>query len=464
MQIRSIESSFVWVHRILDIAVPVTVLYLLAAAYRVQWNDSYWTMGLIGGFALVFFNQATGVYSGWRGRSLFAGCKRVLQAWVLTWMFLVVLAFLLKSSEHFSRLTVSLWAVLTPIGLFGYRLIIRLILGQLRATGWNKKRIAIIGAGVLGERIAATLNEAKMFGYTPTAFYDDDPEKLASKLNNIPVLGNIETLLSEPHLEALYDEIYITLPLRAEERIKQILNTLSDSSITVKFVPDFFSFDLLHSHITDIGGVPIISVYESPLSSSGNAILKRAEDILLSIIIVVFISPLLIGIWSAIKLTSAGPAIFRQRRYGMNGEEITILKFRTMTVSEDDVAISQVKKNDARVTRLGAFLRRTSLDELPQFFNVIAGSMSIVGPRPHACAHNEQYRKLIPKYMLRHLVKPGITGWAQIHGWRGETDTLHKMEKRVEFDLHYIDNWSVWLDIKIIILTFIKGFINKNAY
>lgn len=464
MQIRSIESSFVWIHRILDIAVPVAVLYLLATTYQIPWNDRYWVMGLIGGFALVFFNQATGVYNGWRGRSLFAGCKRVLQAWVLTWMFLVVLAFLLKSSENFSRLTVSLWAVLTPIGLFGYRFIIRLILGQLRATGWNKKRIAIIGAGVLGERIAATLNEAKMFGYTPTAFYDDDPEKLASKVNNIPVLGNIETLLGEPHLEALYDEVYITLPLRAEERIKQILNTLSDSSITVKFVPDFFSFDLLHSHITDIGGIPIVSVYESPLSSSGNAILKRAEDILLSIIIVIFISPLLIGIWSAIKFTSNGPAIFRQRRYGMNGEEITIFKFRTMTVSEDDGAISQVKKNDARVTRLGAFLRRTSLDELPQFFNVIAGGMSIVGPRPHACIHNEQYRKLIPKYMLRHLVKPGITGWAQIHGWRGETDTLHKMEKRVEFDLHYIDNWSVWLDLKIILLTFIKGFINKNAY
>jgi putative colanic acid biosysnthesis UDP-glucose lipid carrier transferase len=464
MQIRSIESSFVWVHRILDIAVPVTALYLLTASYQVPWNDSYGVMGLIGGFALVFFNQATGVYNGWRGRSLFAGCKRVLQAWVLTWMFLVVLAFLLKSSEHFSRLTVSLWAVLTPIGLFGYRLIIRLILGQLRATGWNKKRIVIIGAGVLGKRIATTLNEAKMFGYTPTAFYDDDPEKLASKVNNIPVLGNIEALLSEPHLEALYDEVYITLPLRAEERIKQILNTLSDSSITVKFVPNFFSFDLLHSHITDIGGIPIVSVYESPLNSSGNAILKRTEDILLSIIIVILISPLLIGIWSAIKLTSNGPAIFRQRRYGMNGEEITILKFRTMTVSEDDLIVSQVKKNDARVTRLGAFLRRTSLDELPQFFNVIAGSMSIVGPRPHACIHNEQYRKLIPKYMLRHLVKPGITGWAQIHGWRGETDTLDKMEKRVEFDLHYIDNWSVWLDLKIILLTFIKGFINRNAY
>ena len=464
MQIRNIESSFVWLHRILDIAVPIALLYLIATLYGVPWHDRYWTMGLIGGLSLTFFNQATGVYTGWRGRSLFAGFKKLLQAWGLTWMFLIVLAFLLKDAANFSRVTVTLWALITPIALLSYRFAIRLIVSYARGKGWNTRKIAIIGAGVLGQRIATTLQEASMLGYKPLAFYDDGKEKIDASASGIPVAGTIDDLLATSSIESLYDEIYIALPLRADDRIKQVLNALADSSITVKFIPDFFSFDLLHSRLTDIGGIPIVSVYDSPLSSSGNAMLKRLEDIVVSLIIVTLISPILLAIAVAIKLTSKGPVLFKQRRYGINGEEITIWKFRSMTVCDDGHEIKQATKDDARVTKIGTFLRRTSLDELPQFFNVLAGNMSIVGPRPHACAHNEQYRKLIPKYMLRHLVKPGITGWAQIHGWRGETDTLDKMEKRVEFDLHYIDNWSLWLDMKIILLTFIKGFVNKNAY
>ena len=464
MQIRNIDSSFVWLHRILDIAVPIALLYLIASLYGIQWHDRYWSMGIIGGLSLTFFNQATGVYTGWRGRSLFAGFKKVLQAWAMTWMFLIVLAFLLKDAANFSRLTVAIWAVLTPISLLAYRFAVRLLLGYIRGKGWNTRKIAIIGAGVLGRRITATLQDATMLGYKPIAFYDDGSDKSGTSIEGIPVVGTIDDLLSKAAIETNYDEIYIALPLRAEERIKQILNAMADSSITVKFIPDFFSFDLLHSRLTDIGGIPIVSVYDSPLNSAGNALLKRLEDVVVSSLIIALISPLLLAIAIAIKATSKGPIIFKQRRYGINGEEITVMKFRTMTVCDNGKVIKQATKNDARITKIGRFLRRTSLDELPQFFNVIAGNMSIVGPRPHACAHNEQYRKLIPKYMLRHLVKPGITGWAQIHGWRGETDTLEKMEKRVEFDLHYIDNWSVWLDIKIIILTFIKGFINKNAY
>lgn len=464
MQIRNIESSFVWIHRILDIMVPMALLYLIATAYGIDWHDRYWTMGLIGGLSLTFFNQATGVYTGWRGRSLFAGFKKVLQAWGMTWMFLIVVAFLLKDAVNFSRLTVALWAFITPIGLLIYRFAIRVLLAYMKGQGWNTRKIAIVGAGALGQRLAGTLNEDTMLGYNPCAFYDDAGDKAGASFEGIPVAGTIDDLLSTASIDTRYDEIYIALPLRAENRIKQILNAFADSSITVKFIPDFFTFDLLHSRLTDIGGIPVLSVYDSPLNSSGNAALKRIEDVVISSLIIFLVSPLLLAIAVAIKLTSKGPVIFKQRRYGMNGEEITILKFRTMTVCDDGNVITQASKNDARLTKIGGFLRRTSLDELPQFFNVIGGSMSIVGPRPHACAHNEQYRKLIPKYMLRHLVKPGITGWAQVHGWRGETDTLNKMEKRVEFDLHYIDNWSLWLDIRIILLTFVKGFINKNAY
>lgn len=464
MHIRSVESSFVWLHRILDILVPVGLLYLIAWTYGTQWHDRYWVMGLLGGLSLTFFNQATGVYSNWRGRSLFAGSKLILQAWILTWMFLVVLAFLFKDSGNFSRVTITLWAIATPVALLIYRFIIRSLLGALRTHGWNTRDIAIIGAGVLGQRIATTLQEATMLGYRPIAYYDDDNSLRGTSIQDIPVIGNIDELLASTNIEEKYDEVFIALPLCAGDRIREIMNTLSDSSLTVKFIPDFFSFDLLHSQLVDIAGIPIISVYDSPLNSPTNAFLKRVEDIIVSTLIVILISPILLAITLAIKATSDGPALFRQKRYGMNGNEITILKFRTMTVCEDGENITQAKKGDARITKLGSFLRKTSLDELPQFFNVLAGTMSIVGPRPHANAHNEMYRKLIPKYMLRHLVKPGITGWAQINGWRGETDTLLKMEKRVEFDLHYIDNWSIWLDLKIILLTFIKGFINKNAY
>jgi putative colanic acid biosynthesis UDP-glucose lipid carrier transferase len=220
----------------------------------------------------------------------------------------------------------------------------------------------------------------------------------------------------------------------------------------------------MHAKWTEINGVPIISVFDTPLSGKTAQLIKRTEDIILSIIILIMISPVLIAVALGVKLSSPGPVLFKQNRYGINGQPINVYKFRSMTSQDNGNIIKQATKKDIRITAFGAFIRKTSLDELPQFYNVIQGRMSIVGPRPHAVAHNEEYRKLIPKYMQRHLVKPGITGWAQINGWRGETDTLHKMKKRIDFDLHYINTWSLWLDIKIIILTTVKGFINKNAY
>ncbi len=212
-----------------------------------------------------------------------------------------------------------------------------------------------------------------------------------------------------------------------------------------------------------MNGVPVVPLYDTPLSGI-NRVLKRVEDIVLSSLILLLISPVLCCIALAVKLSSPGPIIFRQTRYGMDGKPIMVWKFRSMKVMENDKVVTQATQNDPRVTRVGNFLRRTSLDELPQFINVFTGGMSIVGPRPHAVAHNEQYRTLIEGYMLRHKVKPGITGWAQINGWRGETDTLEKMEKRIEFDLEYIREWSLWFDIKIVFLTIFKGFVNKAAY
>ncbi|MCY1359638.1 UDP-glucose:undecaprenyl-phosphate glucose-1-phosphate transferase [compost metagenome] len=238
---------------------------------------------------------------------------------------------------------------------------------------------------------------------------------------------------------------------------------MSDTTASVYIVPDVFIFELLHARSQNINGVPTISIFDSPMTGT-KAIIKRMEDIVLSALILCLIAVPMFFIGAAVKLSSPGPVFFRQQRYGIDGRPIQVWKFRSMRVMENGTDVVQATRNDNRITKVGAFIRRTSLDELPQFINVLLGDMSIVGPRPHAVAHNEQYRTQIGSYMLRHKVKPGITGWAQVNGWRGETDTLDKMQKRVEHDLEYINNWSLWWDLKIVFFTVFKGFVHKNAY
>jgi putative colanic acid biosynthesis UDP-glucose lipid carrier transferase len=257
--------------------------------------------------------------------------------------------------------------------------------------------------------------------------------------------------------------IFISLPMSSQPRILEIIDDLHDSTSSIYFLPDPNVFDLMQTRFSNIGGIPVVGVCESPFSGV-DSVVKTVSDFVLALLILLLLSPLMLGIALAIVLTSPGPAIFRQRRYGLNGEEIIVYKFRSMTVSEDGSRVMQAQKNDPRVTRIGAFLRRTSLDELPQFINVLQGRMSIVGPRPHAVAHNELYRKLIRGYMLRHKVKPGITGWAQVNGWRGETEVLEKMQGRINHDLYYLRNWSLWLDLWIIMRTAWVVLQRNNAY
>ncbi|GAB6069222.1 hypothetical protein JCM30760_03190 [Thiomicrorhabdus hydrogeniphila] len=292
-------------------------------------------------------------------------------------------------------------------------------------------------------------------------FYDDrNQERLKGDLSQLK--GNVNDALKLAQDGSL-DSVYICIPLIAETRIARIIHTLSDSTVNVFMVPDFLLSTLMHGNIGTLGSLDTISVFEEPLSG-GKEFYKRSFDILFSTMILVLISPILLAIAIAIKATSKGPILFKQDRYGLDGKKIGVHKFRSMTVMENTDKVTQATKNDTRITKVGAFLRKTSLDELPQFYDVLIGRMSVVGPRPHAVSHNEEYRKLVDYYMLRHKVKPGITGWAQINGWRGETDTIEKMEKRIEYDLQYIRNWSLWWDIKIVFITVFKGFINKNAY
>ena len=459
MQIRSIDSSFVWLQRLIDTLIPPTVLFLLLQISGINWGIIYQNTAILSGLLLPIMCQLCNVYHSWRGRSLFEGSRIIFQSWLMTWAVLIILAFLFKVSSQYSRVVLSEWFLVTPIILISYRIAIRTLFANLYTAGIFVKKVAIYGSGESYKQLSKIFSNNSRLGYQLVNNYDDLPGETANGELN----GGFKTLLDDAK-NGLFQTLYIALPARREPEIKFLLNELSDTAVSIKYLPDIFSFNLIHSSMTAIGGLPVINIYDTPLDDPGNAVIKRLVDIILSILILLLISPLFLFLAIGVKLSSPGPAIFKQLRYGLNGDEINVYKFRTMTTQDNGSVVKQAGKNDSRLTRFGSFLRRTSLDELPQFINVIQGRMSIVGPRPHAVAHNEEFRKLVPKYMQRHLIKPGITGWAQVNGWRGETDTLEKIQKRVEFDLFYIKHWSLWMDIRIIILTVFIGFINKNAY
>ncbi|BDH46335.1 undecaprenyl-phosphate glucose phosphotransferase [Salmonella enterica subsp. enterica serovar Choleraesuis] len=322
--------------------------------------------------------------------------------------------------------------------------------------------VAILGITLPGLAIEQALRKEYSRSQAHIKFYEDRLNIRDSHFFSIKRAGNSRDLLALAKSGEV-DEIYISLPMVAQQRIRHFLDEFSDSTVDVFIVPDLLSYSSHISQLRMFGNIQTISIFTSPFEDDG-AIIKRIEDIILGTLFTLVSLPLMLITAIGIKLTSPGPIIFKQSRYGLNGKEIKIWKFRTMNVMENSSIVTQATRNDPRVTRFGAFLRRTSLDELPQFFNVLQGTMSIVGPRPHAVAHNEEYRKLVENYMIRHKVKPGITGLAQINGYRGETDTLEKMEKRVLYDLEYIQSWSLFLDIKIVFLTFFRGFVGKNAF
>lgn len=422
---------------------------------------------LAGACALAIFyimSEVTGMYRNWRGVS----AEREMWCGTVTWGISIAIlagaATLLGYHHPFDRYTLMAWLVVTPLWLALARILIRGVQRVLLAHGLNQQGIAIVGVNELSIQLAENIRDTPHLGLKVSGFYDDRP---AERLPKIPeelgsCIGNLPDLV-EAARRGDVQRIYITFPMRAEDRIRKVLNHLGDTTASVYIVPDFFVFELLHSRWTDIRGLPVVSVYENPLLGV-DGILKRASDIILaSLALLVLAVPMLL-VALAVKLTSKGPVFFRQRRYGLDGREILVWKFRSMTVCEDGPQVTQAKKNDSRLTPIGGLLRKTSVDELPQLFNVLAGSMSLVGPRPHASAHNEQYRKIIHHYMLRHKVKPGITGLAQVRGWRGETDTVEKMERRVQCDHEYIRTWSIWLDLRIMMQTVLVVLGRKNAY
>ncbi|MCL6688674.1 undecaprenyl-phosphate glucose phosphotransferase [Pseudomonas sp. R3.Fl] len=405
------------------------------------------------------------LYASWRGEKIREEIRKACSIWAASFIFVFLADYLLLDRPSLKDTTMLTWFVCALTGLCGYRIVLRISLNTLRRKGFNTRSVAIAGAGPLGQRLASNIAGAPWMGLDLLGFFDDrrqEPVRLAGSSIKLSVSGTLDELVNQARLGHI-DRVYITLPMRSEARIKWLVEQLSDTTASVYIVPDVFVFELLHARTQNINGVPTISIFDSPMTGV-NSVIKRLEDIFLSAVILCLIAVPMLLIAAAVKFTSPGPVFFRQKRYGVDGRPIEVWKFRSMRVMENGVNVIQATKGDSRITPVGAFLRRTSLDELPQFINVLLGDMSIVGPRPHAVAHNEEYRGQISSYMLRHKVKPGITGWAQVNGWRGETDTLDKMRKRVEHDLAYIHNWSLWWDLKIVFLTVFKGFIHKNAY
>lgn len=451
------------VQRISDTIIIAISFWLITSIRGQAFSLSQWVI-LLGVLCLFQLSaEACRVYCSWRGEAIWREVFYVEWAWVIS---VITFYFINQKIIDIPSLVIgynTVWFVSVVIMLALFRFILRFVLKLIRAKGYNSRTAVIVGAGALGMHLATKLTSAQWLGIHVLGFYDDKKSgSVGIDQKSVPILGELEQLVCDAKGGKI-DRIYITLPMRYEKRIHELVTALSDTTCSVLLVPDVFTFKLLHSRASELNGIPLISIFDTPMLGV-NALIKRAEDIILASLILLLISPLLLGLALAVKLTSRGPAIFKQRRYGIDGKPIEVWKFRSMTVTENGATITQATKNDSRLTPIGAFIRRTSLDELPQFINVLAGDMSIVGPRPHAIAHNEQYRKLILGYMLRHKVKPGITGLAQVNGWRGETDTLEKMEKRIEYDLEYIRGWSLWLDLKIVFFTIFKGFINRNAY
>ncbi len=383
-------------------------------------------------------------------------------SWVTLIAILALCGYATKSLHYFETEVLVAWVLITPVAQWVAVWIGRTILKHQASRPELRQRAVVVGAGALGFKVARAVIESEDRGIDFVGYFDDRTDGRVHPEASPKMLGGLKDVA--PYvIDRGIREVYITLPLGSQPRIVELLEQLQDTTASLFFVPDVFGISIIQGRLEDMNGVPVVGICETPFTGT-NDLVKRISDIVLASIILVLISPLMLAIAICVKLSSPGPVIFRQRRNGLDGSEITVYKFRTMTTQDNGPVVKQATRDDARITPLGAFLRRRSLDELPQFLNVLQGRMSIVGPRPHAVAHNEEYRRIIKAYMVRHKVKPGITGWAQVNGQRGETDTVEKMRARVEYDLEYLRNWSLGLDLRIIAGTIRVLFFDRQAY
>ncbi len=463
-RIKQVHSPIKVIQRTLEAATIASTLYL--SQWLARQDPSQSSTAAIA-TAVVFYlmiSEVTtlGAYASRRNPG--SELIQVIFNWFLTVLGLSLVAFFTRHGEYFARSSILGWILLTGASLGLVHMLLHIGIDFLHSAGWSRRRCAVAGLNELGVQFLNNSNAHPECGLDIVGFYDDrNVSRKELKESAVELFqGKLDQLVAHAKAGKI-DTVFVTLPMRAEQRIRWLLDELADTTASAYIVPDFFVFELLHSRWNSIGGLPTVSVFESPLYGV-DGMVKRSFDFFAALFGLLILLPVLILCSVLVKLSSPGPIFFRQLRYGLDGKEIWVWKFRSMTTCENGNAVRQATKDDSRVTRFGAIMRRTSLDELPQLFNVIDGSMSLVGPRPHATAHNEHYRKLIRGYMLRHKVKPGITGLAQVRGYRGETETLEKMQKRIEFDHKYIQEWSLWLDLKIILRTMFVVFRQENAY
>jgi putative colanic acid biosynthesis UDP-glucose lipid carrier transferase len=386
----------------------------------------------------------------------------LLMRWAILLAILFAIGYATKTSEEFPRRVILTWAVVTPIPLVLVSIIFNEIVRQFMLAPSNLRAAVIAGYNEVSISLAERIRANPGLGMRVIGYFDDRSVERLGLPAGTDLLGGLSDLAAHVNSEKV-DLIFIALPMRQVQRVVDLLDELRDTTASIYFVPDIFVMDLIQSRTADVSGMPIIAMCETPFQGT-RGLVKRGMDVALSSFGLLLLSPLLLIVALLIKLGSPGPIIFRQRRYGLDGEIIDVYKFRTMTVVEDGTTVKQVTRDDPRVTPIGRFLRRYSIDELPQLFNVLAGSMSLVGPRPHAVAHNEEYRRLIKGYMVRHKVLPGITGLAQVNGCRGETSRLEEMKARIEYDLDYLRQWTPSLDMRILFKTAVQVLIDRKAY
>lgn len=454
------QPTFAERYPVAMLAAVVDFLLVVSAAYIAHWyrfddwhlSNRYPSAVTLCALVVMVSLWGSGLYGSWRGKSLIGQLCGVYLGWLVTIGILLSIAFFVKKSDGYSRQWFMYFVVIGSSFTVAFRLLVFVGLRQLRSFGRNLKSVLLIDAG---GSAALRLNSGSSL--------DENGFRVASTLPFGREPGWLERLVAAVDEQAVH-EVWLCLPLTEGAAIRSVMYALRHHTVAVRFIPEWGDLPLLNHKVSNISGVYSLDLSCSPMDGPARVV-KRLEDIVIGGAISLLILPVCLCIALAIKLSSPGPVLFKQYRTGINGRKFKVYKFRSMVVHRETAGdVTQATRNDPRVTRIGAFLRRTSLDELPQFFNVLQGRMSIVGPRPHALAHNEYYKDLVESYMQRHKVKPGITGWAQVNGYRGETDTLDKMQKRVECDLWYIDNWSLVLDIKIIFRTVFKGFVGQTAY
>ena len=459
--------------RIIDIAMVALGAVLAAALHHGKWlwlDDMQSVSLAFDCLLVVVFFPALGIYQSWRGKPLMDLLFRVCGGWLMVEITGVLISFSLHRSDLLSRLWLAYWAVATIVLLIVTKALVYSILKGLRREGFNHKAVAIVGGAPYGKFLIEQMRIRPEAGFSPVVVYDEDapidpyqdPDTLQA-IEGVPVEREFATMIQLVRGRAI-KELWLALPISKEKTIHRFVMELRNDFVNIRFIPDVRSLTLFSQPMVDLLGVPAINLAASPITDL-RVLPKRVFDRLFAFGALAALAPLMLVIAVMVKLSSPGPVFFRQKRKGIDGNQFEIYKFRSMKVHAETAGkITQATRRDPRITAVGAFLRRTSLDELPQFINVLRGEMSVVGPRPHALEHDDIYKDLVKGYMHRYRIKPGITGWAQINGYRGETDRIEKMMGRVKLDLYYMQNWTFWLDIKIVVLTLWKGFVGSNAY